>query len=74
MILPPFAKSAQLSLSFADKFIQAMLSHISHTTLGAGLQPTQLCGQRLRRYLGSCLTFLCLRDKINKMSLELEMS
>ena len=74
MILPPFAKSAQLSLAFADKFMQAMLSHISHTTLGAGLQPTQLCGQGLRRYLGSCLTFLCLRDKMNKMSLDLEMS
>ena len=34
MILPPFAKSAQLSLSLADNFILAMLSHISHTTLG----------------------------------------
>ena len=68
MILPPFAKSAQLSLSFANKFIQAMLSHISHTTSWCGSAASTVVRPGAEAVSRVVSHFFVSSDKKNKLN------
>ena len=69
MVLPPFTKNrTALSFSFANKFIQTMLSHMSHTNSWCGsAASTDVLGQGLRRYIGSRLTFVSVVSRTRRI-------